>query len=352
MASIFTRKYKNGHRVYFRLKNSHGKWVKIKTEIYLDKLPQRNGKVLWPKHVIDLKTRIEAAQVLDQFGFKPTRRQQGVPISELLNRFLTESGKKRRDSTILQYKHAVDKFKLVHGDKNVREITYEDMYVFRDEMIRQVSKVSTAKYLRHLNGLFNWAADPERRLVDMNPISKNTKFVVKTKERPGFTDPQIRRVFRKALRAGDADFKNQLEFLLLTGFRSNESCMYRLDQFDFENKVIKHYNEKRDEYYPYPMDKRLERFLKRLPKTYAPYAFKYRSKHTVANYLKRIIRDLGYDDRLSTHSLKVTYVNRLKRAGLSPTTMHILSHHTSFQTTMIYIRRDVEHLREELEKSR
>jgi hypothetical protein len=108
----------------------------------------------------------------------------------------------------------------------------------------------------------------------------------------------------------------------------------------------------KDDHYLYPMDRRLERFLGRLPRTYAPYAFKYRSKHTLNNYLKRIIRELGLNENLTTHSLKVTYVNKLKRAGLGSTEIHLLSHHKSFQTTMIYIREDVEHLREVLEKLR
>jgi site-specific recombinase XerD len=116
--------------------------------------------------------------------------------------------------------------------------------------------------------------------------------------------------------------------------------------------IIKHYNQKRDDYYSHPMDTRLEEFLRRLPTRHAPYAFKYRSKHTLSRYLKRIVRRLGLNDRLSVHSLKVSYVNRLKRAGLSPTEIHMLSHHKSFQTTMIYIRRDVEHLRRALEKAR
>ena len=352
MASIFTRKYKNGYRVYFRVKDHRGKWVKVKTDIYLDKLPSRNGKVQWPGWVNEMKKKIEAAQTLNQFGFKTDKKEEGIPVSELLDRFFKESGRKRKKSTERQYREAVNKFISVHGDKNIREITYEDMYVFRDTMCEQVSPISTRKFFNHLNGMFNWAADPENNYLFRSPISKNVKIKVHTQQRPGFTDSQLRRVFQKAMKDGDFDLKYQLEFLLLTGFRANESCTYKLDQFDFENKVIKHYNEKRDDYYLYPMDERIERFLKRLPTKFAPYAFRYRHPSTLAHYLKDIIRDLKYNDRLSVHSLKVTYVNRLKRAGLSSTEIHLLSHHKSFDTTMIYIRRNVDELRGALKKSR
>jgi integrase/recombinase XerD len=351
MASIYTRKYKNGYRVYFRVKDYRGKWLDVRTEIYLERLMRRNGKVVWPRNVLDMKRYIENEHSLHRLGIVRVVEDR-TTISEAYKMFKQHSGDKREASTLKQYTEAVKKFVSVLGDKPMKDINYEDMYMFRDTMIRRVSKISTKKYLSHLNALFNWAADPEVNLIDKNPISRNVKFSVKTKERPGFTDSQIRRVFQMAMKSGDFDLKYQLEFLLLTGFRSNESCNYTFDQLDFENKVIKHYNQKRDEYYPYPMDRRLERFLRRLPREYAPYVFKYRTKYTLAHYLKRIVRKLGYDEKLSVHSLKVTYVNRLKRAGLSPTAIHILSHHKSFQTTMLYIRRDVNHLRYELEKSR
>jgi integrase len=353
MASIFTRKYKNGHRIYLRVKNVRGKWVKVRTEIYLDKITKRNGRTIWPKHVLELKRRVENSDTLKGLGLAPVEREESyTTIFEAYSTFKQQSGDKRTASTLKEYRNSVEKFISVLGDKPMREINYEDMYMFRDTMIKRVSKVSTKKYLTHLNGLFNWAADPEVNLIDKNPISRNVKFTVRTRERPGFTDEQIKRIFEKAEKEGNVALRHQLEFLLLTGFRSNESCMYQLDQFDFKNKVIKHYNQKRDEFYPYPMDGKLERFLKKLPNTYTPYAFKYRTKYTLAHYLKKLVRELGYDERLSVHSLKVTYVNRLKRAGLSPTAIHMLSHHKTFQTTMIYIRRDVNHLREELKKSR
>jgi integrase len=351
MASIYTRKYKNGYRVYFRVKNSRGVWKDVRTEIYLERIMRRNGKIIWPRNVLDLKRYIENDQSRQQFGIVSTLKNHAT-ISEAYSMFKQQSGDKRTASTLKEYRNSVEKFISILGDKPMREINYEDMYMFRDTMIQRVSKVSTKKYLTHLNGLFNWATDPEVNLIEKNPISRNVKFTVRTRERPDFTDEQIKRIFEKAEKDGNVALRHQLEFLLLTGFRSNESCMYQLDQFDFKNKVIKHYNQKRDEFYPYPMDGKLERFLKKLPNTYAPFVFKYRTKYTLAHYLKRLVRELGYDDRLSVHSLKVTYVNRLKRAGLSPTAIHILSHHKSFQTTMIYIRRDVNHLREELKKSR
>ena len=352
MASIFTRKYKNGYRVYLRVKDSRGKWVSIRTEFYLKTLMRRSGKITWPRDVLDMKYRLEHEQTLEQFGYKIDRKKDGFPISELLNRFLNESGRKRKKSTERQYREAVNKFILVHGDKNIREISYVDMYVFRDTMCALLSPVSTRKFFNHLNAIFNWAADPENNYLLRSPISKNIKIKVHTQQRPGFTDSQLRRVFQKAMKDDKFDLKYQLEFLYLTGFRANESCTYKLEQFDFENKVIKHYNEKRDDYYLYPMDERIERFLKRLPTKFAPYAFRYRHPSTLAHYLKDIIRDLKYNDRLSVHSLKVTYVNRLKRAGLSSTEIHLLSHHKSFDTTMIYIRRDVGELRNALKKSR
>jgi integrase/recombinase XerD len=352
MAIVYARKFKSGYRVYIKLRDGRGKWRYIKTPFKFDKMTSRNGKTIWPKQVLDLKQKIEAAQALKQFGFEATKSKRSLSLTQLFELFVKESGIKREPSTIKEYRGAVNKFISIHGDKDADSITFEDMYVFRDEMLRAVSKITVKKYLTHLNGLFNWAADPESDLISKNPISRNIKFTVKTPERPGFTDEELRQVFEESIKKGDSDLKLQLEFLYLTGFRSNESCKYRLDQFDFENKVLKHYNQKRDDYYTYPMDTKLEEFLKQLPTKYAPYAFKYRSIHTLSRYLKRIVRKLGLNDRLSVHSLKVSYVNRLKRAGLNAASIHMLSHHRSFQTTMTYIRWDTEHLRKELEKSR
>jgi integrase len=350
MTGIYTRKYKGGYRVYFRLKDRHGMWHSVNTGIQLDKIFVRNGKTVWPRRVLDLKMKLDWEKTTNTFGAAQTVSRRDATISEVLKAFSESSTNKRKPSTLKLYEFAVRKFISTLGDMKASDITHREMYMFRDTMIKKHGRVNTKQYFTHLNGLFNWAADPEEDFIERNPISKSVKFTVKMPQRPGFTASEIRRIFRKALQDGDVGLKHQLEFLLLTGFRVNESCTYRLDQFNFENKVIHHRNEKGGEEYPYPMHRKLERFLKRLPQMYTPYAFKYRSKHTVANYLKRIIRELEYSEKLTTHSLKVTYVNRLKEMGLNAAEIHLLAHHKSFQTTMIYVRQDVNHLRKLMDK--
>jgi site-specific recombinase XerC len=100
------------------------------------------------------------------------------------------------------------------------------------------------------------------------------------------------------------------------------------------------------------MDGKLEEFLRNLPDDYYPYAFKYRTTYTLSHYLKKAVRKLGLNDKLTVHSLKVSYVNKLKKAKLGFSDMHLLSHHMSVDTTMLYVRHDVDYLREMLEKSR
>jgi integrase len=154
---------------------------------------------VWPKQVSDLKTKIEAAQALNQFGFNQLKSKDNTTISQLLNAFIESSDNKRKESTLALYRFAVKKFDSVFGDMRVRDITHKEMYAFRDEMIRRHGKVNTKQYLTHLNGLFNWAADPENDFIVRNPIRKSVKFSVRMPQRPAFTDSEIRRVFRRAI---------------------------------------------------------------------------------------------------------------------------------------------------------
>ena len=365
MARLYLRRRKRRsgetyYKVYIRYTDSWGVSRRRSTPFTIDSPRTKDGTVIFPRHIIEFKDKLEARVTLDNFGLSP-KRVVRIKLSKVYEEFLERRATDRARRTKYLYKLAVNKFIELFGDVYIHEITTETLHEYKTYWIKRDGKINTSTYIRSISPLFTYAADKD--YIVKSPVNSDVRIKIDYEEPEVYTVEQIRIIFTCCLNgytdsAGktvdpDSALRDQLRFLLLTGFRSDESCQLLWRHVDFDNKTVFHINakSKRDEHFP--MDGVLEDHLKNTGKKYAPYVFKYRSYSTIGRKLRRINNSLGYSHRLDVHALKATYATWIQEAGIKPASSEFLTHHKDWKTTLKhYTKLRMDMLREELSKAR
>lgn len=306
-----------------------------------------NGVI--PKDAHRLKQKIDVEVANHTWGLKNDIRR--ITLSELRDEFVAFIGGVRDPQTVYLYKLAVKQLIEYIGDVPIATITQETISEFRDRLTKDKSAAKASQTLRSLSPMFQWAA-VHNKWIPFTPINRYNRVTLKRKTPQVYSDEELQKFFTWLFDTGRAHFLRQIQFLLLTGFRLNESCTLTWDKVDIANGVIFHYDDKKDEWLPYPMDDTLQRFMKNVPRE-GEFVFHYRSKHSLGKIMS-IAREAGVIRKgLKIHSLKTTYIRNLISAGLSTTEIHKLAHHRSYATTDYYYSTfQMDHLRDALKKSR
>jgi len=317
-------------------------WIAYKTPLgkrVLKSLKLKDDREGWSQAKL-YKTQLESAIITDPVGIIKTSTTVDLTISVLLQRFRSEEGRNKAANTLKFYDSAARKVISYLGDANIRLLTKKDMFDLRDKMLPVEGDQNTAIYLRHFKALLNWAVNG-LEVILRNPL-KGVDF--KPKDRPViiFKDDEI----DKILAACSPKLRDQCTFLLMTGFRLQESCDIEWGDIDLDNKVIHHDNQKGKRVSPYPIRDILFTFLANLPRTYTPKVFGYSRKGSVDHEFLKVLRKIGIVPKkgeprgnadYSIHTLKRTYVSRLiKQKELSYSEVHYLSHHKDMATTNKY----------------
>lgn len=320
MASI----YLNNGRIYISFTGANGK--RVAKSLKLD-----NNRQGWAKARLK-KKRYEALLETDPIGLTAkTRHNAKDSLNSVLKQFLLS--KLRKKSTEKHYKLSVAEFVNSVGDIAISKISHEVVIEFRDQQVAKYGKVNTHRVLSGLRAIFNWAV--ENNLIGTTPFKKGVMFKLSLPPPRVYTSLELTNVFREAY-LKDRRLGDQLMFLLLTGFRSAESCNLKWCDVDTDNGEIRHLNEKIDEWESFPVGEVTTAFLKEISHDFDPYVFAFRSTGTLSRRLKPITKGLGLHEKLYVHTLKKNYVKRIIEAKLPEGLTHKLSHHASFQTTLDY----------------
>ena len=326
MACIYSR---NGI-LWIKFYTVSGKQVRQSLKLKDDREGRNQAKMAQKK--------IEADLAIDPIGVLSRMSKTKTNVSELWKQFQQEEGRNKKASTLSFYALGVKKFIQYAGDLPVGAVTKQDIFDLRDKMRAAEGDQNTAIYLRMLKALFGWAVD-----IDILPKNPFRKVDFEPEDRPivVFTDDEV----EKILAACNPKLRDQCQFLLLTGFRLDESCQLTWDLVDFDSGVIRHHNQKGKRWSPYPLRAALLSFMKTLPKTYSPYVFGYQLKSSVDHEFIKVLRSINLvtpkgtsrTDDFSIHTFKKTYVSRLiKSKEYSQTDVHFLAHHKDFATTLKY----------------
>jgi len=347
MASIWVRGNKN--RVYIKYKDADGIEHQKPTPFCLEKITRRDGKIVYPLEILQFKKNIEAQIRLGLWELVPQLIRK-IKISQAIEEFLQTYGARLKPRTQKLYRLAAKKMISVIDDCYLSSINESKMIEFRNSLLKEYNEQTAAMFLRNISPLLTWGV--RKGYIHNSPVSKRTRMNPAIPPPIVYSDEELDKIIAH-LNKTDKSLANQLNFLLLTGFRAGESCSLTWDRIDQKAGIIKHYNEKESRWDYYPMDRALLKFFAKLPHSEDTYVFKYRDPGTLHHYLRKHLDILQISKKKIVHALKKTYVSRIIESGASEAEAHSLSHHRSFQTTLKYYTFfKLDHKRAVLERSR
>ncbi|MEW6511846.1 MAG: tyrosine-type recombinase/integrase [Bacteroidota bacterium] len=348
MSSLYLR----GNSVWISFSDRFRIRRQLPTKFKLDKIERRGDRIIYPKSVLAWKKKFDERLALGMWKMDGSRSQP-LKLSELRDAFMEGYGKNRSKATQDLYRYTMKRLIEHFGDIPAAAITEEDILRWRDRVRTKAGDQNVAKYVRTLAPIFKWAA--VKGHIDANPFTQYTRLNPTPPPIKIYSDHELKLI----LEAAPAPLRDQLRFFLLTGFRLDEGIKLKWSAVDFREKVIHLENKKANRMDVFPMDRELETWMKKLPRDYEPYVFKYRGKWTVSTKLRLLIRKLneeekaGIDPELNVHTLRRNFISRLVKSRLSQIEVMYLARHRSIATTLKYYTAfDQGQMRRALEKSR
>ncbi len=342
--------YLRGRSVWIRFSDSDGRQQRRPTGYKLSAA----GKV--PRAALDLKTRIDNEIITGRWGFEAAG-EESIRISGALDEFLSTKGGNFSPSYKSLIRLSVRKLTDHLGDIMISKVTPGDLFKWRNAMIEKDGEQNAACWIRHVSPVFSWAASPVSTgraagIIQRSPFAKGVRLNPDPPPQKIFTPSELRRVSAK-LKEDSVDKFNQLEFLRLFGCRLRDTFDLTWEQVDFGRRVIRYYNHKGKRWDEFPMYRDLLDFMRKLPRDYVPFVFKYRARKVLYESLKSVIRSLGIDESLSIHTLKGNFVEDMFRRLSDLSDVQRAARHASIQTTIRHYKyHDARRLGRELDRKR
>lgn len=345
MSSLYLR----GSHVWITFSDRWGLRHRKPLNVDLEKVERRNGRIVWPRHVLEIKRRIEIQLAAGKFdlGDAPDK---DYTLSKLRDAFMDGYGKNRSKASQYQYHLSMQKLIDHVGDIPAAAVTEANILAWTRALMAGkdgVGEHTAAKHLRSISPVFAWGT--AKRLIPHNPVTRYIKFTPKAKPIVPFTEEELKRIFA----ALDDPARNQLQFLLLSGFRLGESCALKWEDVDFPQRLIRLWNAKEHRWDYFPMDRELQAFMAGLPRLYEPFVFVYRKVHTASQRFRRLRGRLNLSEDLSLHTLRTNFISRLINSGATESEVMYLARHRSIVTShKYYTAFDQKRMRKALQRSR
>jgi len=321
--------YLRGSSVWISFSDRSNSRRQKPTGFILEHINRRNGKIQWPAEIVHFKRRFDQKLIFGKWQLDGIAHSP-IKLSELKAEFSAGYGHTKKPSTQYLYGLAIKILIDFIGDIDARKLTQDDIMDLRTKLLSKGSEANAAKILRSLGKVLRWAES--RTLISESPVTQDHAIIPKTRPIRIFKDGELAQVFEKAKPA----MRDQLRFLLLSGFRVGECCALTWEDVDFTSKVIRLWNEKESRWDYFPMDGMLEDFMAGLARAYEPYVFASRNRKGMSKYLAKLIKDLDLPKHLHVHTLRANFISNLVNAGLSESTLKFLARHRSTQTTHKY----------------
>jgi integrase len=343
MSSLYLR----GPRVWIYYYDRWGLRHRKPLGVELVKVERRNGRVIWPRDVLDLKHRFDIQLAAGKFDLGPTQ-ESNVKLSELITRFIDEHGHTRASTTQELYRRAVDSLIENIGDAPVPAVEEQRLLTWRRRLFAAGRSAHTvSKHIRSLSAIFTWAVD--RGILIKNPITQYVRVTPTPLPIIPLSDSEISAVMNAA-RAPERDL---FTFMLLSGFRVGEACALKWSDVDTGQKLIRGWNAKEKRWDYFPMDKELAALMRRLPRSYGEHVFVYRTPGSASRAFRRIRDKLKINDQITLHTLRTNFISRLINSGATESAvMHLARHRSIVTTHKYYTAFDQDSMRQALEQSR
>ncbi|MBS4036202.1 MAG: tyrosine-type recombinase/integrase [Ignavibacterium sp.] len=248
----------------------------------------------------------------------------------------------RKQSTIIGYDNAFEKFLGYAGNIKVKEVDKDLFKAFeshlRTEIIpvkkKPLSDNTIGTYFHRLKIMFKYFI--EQDYISENPVPKKE---VKPKEIRVLSDKEILTLLEKIK---NTDKKHLIEtkhqhyklivMLLMTGLRITELINLTFDDIDFKENLIRVRNEKKDRIDYLPLYEELKIFILQEWKERTGRLFNYKSKESL-KFFRRFLEKEKMQG-FSFHTFRKTFITKLINSGLSVFDVMTLARHKDIRTTL------------------
>ena len=295
--------------------------------LHLDKNRENMSKAKFEKKKLEYE--LEAGIHTER---KPVKRAKNKTILDGLEEFL-KSKERKKQSTKLCYKLAVDKFVSIMGNMQLKRIDTEAVREFENKLAdditrfnKPISSNSIASYFNQLKVMFRYFEN--LRYVNENPFYHKEILIREVETIP---DNEVLDILKKLRERNIKHFK-VVAFLLLTGLRCSEIIGLSFNNVDFRENVIRIPNYKEDREDKLPIHNALRQLLLSEWDTHEGQLFDYKSRHSL-QFFKRFLKKEGYN-RYSLHTLRKTFISKLLNSGFTVYDTKTLARHMDIRTTL------------------
>lgn len=345
----------HGSHVYYHFTDQHGKEQKLSLKLKVDRIRKDpRGKETFPLDAHALVKKIDR-NVFDRvWGLNTIPVHPRITLQAAFDKFIKPY---RNTSTIHIYTLAFSKLIDYFGDIEIESITEDAMLDFRKTLFEKYKEVTVEIFIRHIKIFLHYVED--EGYISKSPVTKRVRMKVVDSPIVIFSDRDLETFFTM-MKDANPEARDQLYFLLLTGWRVSDSCELTWNKIDIDRGVIKHYIGKKNKTWEYPMDKEIIDFLAHLPRNYSPHVFYYRDYHSVGKEFRKIAdtQECGINitqnhEDLNVHTLRKQFTFNCFRNGVPLEICSKLLGHSSIKTTeKYYTYWDTQMLRDSLAQSR
>lgn len=346
MSSLYLRE---GNRVWIAFSDRWGLRQRKPLGIQLDRVEVRNGRVIWPRAILDLKRRFDTDLAIGRFDFdRGLDPNASVRLSEVLSRFIEEYGHTKAASTQELYRRAVDSLTENIGDIPARALEEQKLLTWRSRLFASgLSAHTVSRHIRSISAVLSWAV--ERGYIDRSPITRYVRVTPAPQPIIPLTEEQVSAILAAA-RPAERDL---FTFLLLTGFRIGEACALTWADVDHEQRLIRVWNQKEKRWDYFPMDVEIAALMKQIPRSEEERVFVYRNTKSASRAFRRVRDRLKITDQVTVHTLRTNFISRLINSGATESeVMHLARHRSIVTTHKYYTAFDQSKMRAALAKSR
>lgn len=322
------------------------------------------GKILKPKGYF--KTYNEAYQALCNYNKNPYDLDKTITIKELYELWFDKAIKRKSESTIRQIKAAWSYFSEIENmkvcDIRLRHIKklLEESYRTKKDVVVYPQDRTKKRIKQMMSGMLDYAV--ENDLIDRNYVKdyrsneEESDSKVKSPHFP-FTEEELGILWEHS---SDNIVIGWIIIGCYTGFRPGELTDIKIDDIDMESKIIIGGGKTRNGYRrKIPIhskiiglvEKNIERSKSANMSTLISYDNRSLNYVAYAYYFHKEIKKLDINTKHRAHDARVTFATRLTKAGADPWSVKkMMGHSVNDLTERVYVDRDIEWLRRDLEK--
>lgn len=276
---------------------------------------------------------------------------RSIKLKDALDIYVIAKNVKPKTKTA--YKIAIEHLISAAGDKPLYRFTKSDNILLQKHLNSLTTKrrgngnyiplsVNTrANYTRHLFSFFKWLTDndytSENIITKIKPANKIVEVI---------SPSDLILIFNALEDHTEKRNKDLIKLKYFAAYRAEELLKATVDDFDFDNKILRIKNFKGNRIDEIPMVKDLYEHLKKmdLPQTGSITKIKYSGLRSI---WRRIMATLGMTYNL--HQLRKTRGTLLANFGVNPLFLHKFMRHENLKTTMdYYVRIDMKMMEKDI----